>query len=201
MKSSSSSNNSHVKQTRHLQRQSTANSSRNYYFGESRPRHRASSIHSSSSANSSLSDPKERMRKNGARSKDSGFRSPTTNNQQIYSISSKQKNKNRDFQEGRGAISSPTPTTGSLGHRSVKTTTTTLSAGLADRPGSRNTTKSDTKLLNKQQMDSYDKKTRGSSRDKVSKPPSPFQKIADWFNAPAKQRESQRKPMATRWFD
>lgn len=195
MKSSSSSAaiNSHEKQTRHLQRQSTANSSRNYYFGEAKhnsnstkQRQRANSVSSASS--SSLSDPKEQMRRNGARSKDSGFRSP--NQQQIYSVSSKQKkNKNYEHDEydhhNRGAAISPTPTTGSLGQRSVKTTTTTVSAGLADRPGSRNSSAT----LIKQRAD---KKARGGSREKVSKPPSPFQKIADWFNAPAKQNKAKQ---------
>jgi len=187
--SSSMSANSHEKTTRHLQRQSTANSSRNYYYGEQRRR----SLSASSSSSGSSRDPKERSRKHGARSKDSGFKSPhsprtrTPNSngsqQQIYSVSSKSKRSRQD----RGATS-PTPTTASAGQRSVRTTTTTLAAGLTDRPSSRN------EILPKSSA-SRDKRryATGSpdsgarSPSKVSKPPSPFQKLAKLF-APSSQK-------------
>lgn len=179
--SSSGITNSHEKQARHLQRQSTANSSRNYYYGEkkhqkSANRQRKDSISSSSS--SSLSDPKERMRQQGTRSRDSGFKSPhSSSGNQIYSVSSKSKRRG-------DAVASPTPTQGSLGQRSVKTTTTTMSAGLADRPLSRNTRSSEPEKPAR----SRSKQDRSA---KVSKPPSPFQKLASYF-APSPKQTKQK---------
>lgn len=195
--------NQHERATQHLQRQSTANSSRRYYFGDQRSKsHRnrapsASSTRSSSSA--SLSDPKERMRKQGVRSRDSGYKesshyigrtdtpsSQNSRNNQIYSVSSKSK-KNRLYADERDDLArsrqvvSPTPTNASLGQRSIKTTTTTLSAGLADRPLSRQDRSTSTKTK------SHTADRGSKSPAKVSKPPSPFQKFAQMF-APSSQK-------------
>lgn len=201
MRSSSSSGaNSHEKTTRHLQRQSTANSSRNYYFGENR-RRRPSSISSSSTCSDSLVNSKDKLRKNGTRSRDSGFRSPqaTSDQQQIYSVSSKSKRKGErggggGAEESRraGAIS-PTPTTGSVGQRSVKTTTTTMSAGLTDRPGSpikQERSKRGAKLSSSTRAPSQISREKAGS--KVSRTPSPFQKLAKLF-APSSQRSKQQQ--------
>lgn len=203
MRSSSSGShlNQHQRVTQHLQRQSNANSSRNYYYGEKK--HNPSSNKSTnkhqtnsstrrrqsitSSSSSSLSDPKERMRQQGARSKDSGFRSPNQHHrfvkpnessQQIYSVSSKTKNRHRDehdYDDER-----PLSPTGSVGQRSVKTTTTTVSAGLADRPGK-----------GSKQAKEEAKGRPSSANSKVSKPPSPFQKFARLF-APSSSPQKQR---------
>lgn len=144
------------------------------------------------------------MRKEGARSKDSGFRSPHTmrtetpvsvggeNQQQIYSISNKVK-KNRQHEDDdrfdrRGAVS-PTPTTGSMGQRSVKTTTTTMSADLADRPLSRNV-RSSQQHKRSSSMNAKDRQRSGDGA-KVSKPPSPFQKLAKLFS-PSNQKSKQQ---------
>lgn len=178
--------NTHDKQTRHLQRQSTANSSRNYYFGKPKHQHRqrAPSVSSTSSSSAlSIGDTaKDKQRKKGVKSRDSGFRSlhehqqqhrsetPVSNSgsqQQIYAVSSK-----KHQQQQR-----PTSPTGSLGQRSVKTTTTTVSGGLQDRPRSR-------------------QELRAGS-EKVSKPPSPFQKLAKFFGpSDPKNKQSKRKPVA-----
>lgn len=198
MRSSSSSGvNSHEKTTRHLQRQSTANSSRNYYFGENR-RRRPASISSSSTSSDSLvnNDSKDKLRKNGTRSRDSGFKSPqptrivtptSDNQQQIYSISSKSKRRGQDYDK-RGGAASPTPTTGSVGQRSVKTTTTTMAAGLTDRPGS--PIKPSRSKREKAPSSSSPSKEKGSS--KVSRTPSPFQRLTKLF-APSSLKSKQRQ--------
>lgn len=214
MRSSSMSGiNAHERATQHLQRQSTANSSRRYYFGDQRDKansrqktNRAPSP-SSSSSSSELSNPKKHQHKSGTRvrSRDSGFRedvgrvdtplSQQSANNQIYSVSSKSK-KGRQYAERdelenqRRNVVSPTPTTASLGQRSVKTTTTTVSAGLADRPLSRQdrstSTYSPTPTKNKGQR--RDGPIGGAT--KVSKPPSPFQRLAQMF-APSTHKSRQ----------
>lgn len=199
-----------AKTAQHLQRQSTPNASRRYYYGNaatanagagkttgSRRRNSVTSSSSSSSL-SSLDDPRAKQRQQGARSRDSGFRSPHSiartetplsdkkrQEQQIYSVSTKAKSKHGGGDRDRdyGGATSPTLTTGSAGQRSVKTTTTTVSAGLAERPlsrnggGGRSATKSE----------------RGRA-EKVSsntnKPPSPFEKLANFFMAPGGKSKS-----------
>lgn len=196
-----------------MQRQSTRNSTRNYYFGEPKRQNRPASIKSSSSS-SSLSDAKERTRKSG---RDSGFKSPHSmrtptpisatggGQQQIYSVSSKSK-KNRGEHERAGTVS-PTPTSGSVGQRSVKTTTTTLAAGLTDRPRSRQSELART-LVADDLEDNYERRpkrasstrevsgSKGTKRDerasKVSKPPSPFQKLTRLFS-PSSQKNKQQQ--------
>lgn len=195
MRSSSSAGaNSHEKTTRQLQRKSTGNSQRNYYFGKPRPRSPSEHSHSSSS----LSDPKEKLRRHGARSKDSGFKSPQSmrtetplstgsngHQQQIYSVSNKSASRRRhQVDERERGAASPTPTTNSLGQRSVKTTTTTMSAGLADRPLSRNERHTSS---SKRQPTTASKGEERDKGAKVSKPPSPFQKLSQLF-APSSQK-------------
>lgn len=185
MRSLTSDAHSHEKAAKQLQRQSTITSRRNYYYGAKGER-RASSASSTSS-----SDAKDKLRKHGARSKDSGIRSPdsfertatpiSARDAQIYSVSSKSR-------RGREGVASPTP---SYGQRSVKTTTTTLAAGLDDRPHSRQTRASD-----KQRHDSWTRSsTRPKSSDgaKVSKPPSPFQKLTQFFAPSSQKAKSKQK--------
>lgn len=159
---------SHARLTRNLARQSTKDSKRKYYYdapatgarGQRRP-----SLSSASSV-SSASDPKEQLRKSGAKSRDSGFRSPgrrhlATDGGDIYAVSGKSRSR---------VACSPTP---SAGQRSVKTTTTTttLGANLADRPTSLGSA------------------AAAKRHDKVSKPASPLQKLAKLFGPSAnKQR-------------
>lgn len=186
-----SSTNSHEKQTRHLQRQSTRNSSRNYYYGkpkhQSNSRQRAPSVDSlTSSSSSSISETlKDKQRKKGIKSRDSGFRSPnqqqqqqyrTESPQQIYAVSNKHASKKH--------ADRPISPTGSVGQRSVKTTTTTMSAGLEDRPRSR------------QQREVKSASTQAKSSEKVSKPPSPFQKLAKFFGPSPGQQQTKRKQQA-----
>lgn len=211
---SSSDINSHEKTTRHLQRNSTNQSKRNYYFGEknqSRPQqqqqqHRKQAPSVTSSSSSSLSDPKERLRKQGARSKDSGFRSPNEG-QQIYSVSSKsKKHQQQQTSDSRAGAISPTPTAASLGQRSVKTTTTTMSAGLTDRPASRSSTtraKSPTQVKStyaapqrSASMSAKDSKKQAKG-SKVSRTPSPFQKLANLFAPSSQKKQQQRQQVAT----
>lgn len=200
--SSSSGANSHEKKTRHLQRQSTTNSSRNYYFGENR-RRRPSSISSSSTSSDSIVNSKDKLRKNGTQSRDSGFRSPQStgdhHQQQIYSVSSKSKRKGGADEYKRGGAISPTPTTGSVGQRSVKTTTTTMSAGLTDRPGSPIKQERSKRSAKTSSSDpSPASKEKGAS--KVSRTPSPFQKLAKLFgpsNQKAKRQQHQQRANAT----
>lgn len=210
MRSKSPSLRSHEKATRYLERQSTPNSSRHYYYGDKKhghpttntqnkqPKQRPASISSASSTSSlsSLDKTQKASRKQGIRSRDSGFRSPHSNRtetpmssashdgdkkqQSNYAISGKSK---QDHSRS-GAISP----TGSLGRRSVKTTTTTTSMGLADRrPISRSSNgKENRQSRNGQRDDS----------DKVSKPSSPFQKLSDFWFAPGKNK--QQRPVSTR---
>lgn len=79
---------------------------------------------------------------------------------------------------------SPTP---SAGQRSVKTTTTTMSAGLKDRPLSpEHTVEEESGQPSRPVRSKGDKTTRDRQRHqqqsgKVSRTPSPFQKLADFF--------------------
>lgn len=202
---SSSDLNTHEKTTKHLQRNSTNQSKRNYYFGDNKQqrhqRQRSPSITSASS--SSLTDSKEKLRKHGARSKDSGFRSPN-DGQQIYSVSTKSK-KHQQLQtapsrSARNGAISPTPTTGSLGQRSVKTSTTTMSAGLVDRPSSRASTtgvKSTTVHPSRSASMSAKDNKKLSKGTKVSRTPSPFQKLANLFAPSSQKKQQQRQQVAT----
>lgn len=191
MRSLSSDVHSHERAAKQLERQSTIKSRRNYYYGSGKDnntkssRARASSVSSKSSCSSIGDTTKEKLREYGARSKDSGFRSPDSvermgtpmsgKDKHIYSTSSKSKM--------RDQATSPTP---SYGQRSVKTTTTTFSGGLTERPHSR-------------QGRSSDKDRHASKRDKssdsntkVSKPPSPFQRLSKFF-APSSQKNKSKR--------
>lgn len=195
----------HEKTTRYLQRQSTPNSSRRYFYGDQQgakgekqqqaQRQRKNSTTSSSSASMSSIEELKLRRREGATSRDSGFRSPAhfrsetpikAGGGEIYSVSRKHKSSQR------GDVASPTP---SAGQRSVKTTTTTMSAGLTDRPLSR---------ADKAEQQRQQQQQQRNNNNKVSKPPSPFQKLAQMF-APsskntqtAKAARQQQQAMASR---
>lgn len=189
LRSCSNSLNSHERAAKHLQRQSTPNSSRRYYYGDSQHHQRQArkqvgkrptSLSSSLSSLSSLETHhlKPGSRDQGAQSRDSGFKSPNSNrmdtqDKQIYSVSRKSNAPKR----GSGAVSP----TGSAGQRSVKTTTTTLSAGLADRPMSRNNNDKENRKSSSGQQTGARSRSRAS--DKVSKPASPFQRLSSFFGS------------------
>lgn len=158
-----------------IQRQPSRNSTRNYYYGDEKQkghkeggdktkqagmRRRTST---SSGTSISSSDLELQNRKHGAQSRDSGFRSPHKSHHDYMSSSSKRKS-----DKGRhDDVVSPTP---SAGQRSVKTTTTIVSAGLADRPSS-----------------------RATNTDKVSKPQSPIQKFTNLFKPSANKQQKSHK--------